>query len=56
MSTTCSFRTIEHTHDECRGKDSIKKYSEPLKEHAMKIINFKKEKKGIINKHPAGII
>ena len=56
MCTTCSFRTIEHKHDEYRGKDSIKKYSEPLREHALKIINFKKEKKEIIIKNPAGII
>ena len=28
-----------------RGQDSMKKFCESLREHAMKVINFKKKKK-----------
>ena len=42
MSTISSFRSIENKHDVYRGKDCIKKFCEFLREHAMKIINFKK--------------
>ena len=31
-------------HDVYRGKDCMKKFPESLREHARKIINFKKEK------------
>ena len=34
----------------------MKKFSESLGEHAMKIINFKKKKKKVINKRTAEII
>ena len=34
----------------------MKKFYEYLREHAMKIINFKKKKNEIINKIAAGII
>ena len=34
----------------------MKKFCEYLREHAMKIINFKKKKNEIINKIAAGII
>ena len=51
MSTILPFRSIENKH----GKDCMKKFCEFLREHAMKIINFKKKKK-IINKRAAGII
>ena len=43
MSTISSFRSIENKHDVCRGKDCMKKFCEYLREHAMKIINFKKK-------------
>ena len=55
MSTISSFRSIENKHDVYRGKDCMKKFCESLREHAMKIINFKK-KKNEINKTAAGII
>ena len=44
MSTISSFKDIENRHDVYRGKDCIKKFYESLREHAMKIINFKKKK------------
>ena len=56
MSTISSFRTIENKHDVYRGKDCMKKFSEFLREHAMKIINSKKEKKEVISKRGAGIM
>ena len=56
MSTISSFRSIENKHDVYRGKDCMRKFSEFLREHAMKIINFKKKKNEVINKRAAGII
>ena len=56
MSTISSFRSIENKHDVYRGKDCMKKFCEFLREHAIKIINFKKKKNEIINKRAAGII
>ena len=44
MFTILSFISIENKHDVCRGKDCMKKFCESLREHAMKMINFKKEK------------
>ena len=44
MSTISSFKSIENKHDVCRGKDCMKKFCESLREHAMRIINIKKEK------------
>ena len=38
-------------HDVYRGKGHMKKFCESLREHTMKIINFKKNK--IINKRAA---
>ena len=55
MSTISSFRSIENKHDVHRGKDCMKKFCDSIKEHAMKIINFK-EKSRIINKRAAEII
>ena len=43
MSTISSFKNIENRHDVYRGKDCMKKFCESLREHAMKIINFKKK-------------
>ena len=45
MSTISSFRSMENKHhDVYRGKDCMKKFCEPLREQAMKIITFKKKK------------
>ena len=45
-----SFRCIENKNDVYRGKDSMKKFCEHLKEHAMKIINFNKKKIKLLTK------
>ena len=50
MSTISSFRSIENKHDMYRGKDCMKKLCEFLREHAMKIINFKKKKRKLLTK------
>ena len=39
-----SFKSIENKHVVCRGKDCMKKFSESLRKHAMKITNSKKKK------------
>ena len=44
MSTVSSFRSIENRYDVYRSKDCTKKFCEFLREHAMKIIHFKKKK------------
>ena len=44
MSRISSFENIEHKYDVYRGNDCMKNFCEFLKEHTMKIINFKKEK------------
>ena len=43
VSTISSFRNIENKHDVYRDKDCMKKFCKSLREHAMKIINFKKK-------------
>ena len=50
MTTISSFRSIENKHDVYRGKDCMKKFYEFLREHAMKIINFKKKKMKLLTK------
>ena len=45
MSVISSFKIIESKHDVYRGKDCMKKFCEPLREHAIKIIYFKKKKR-----------
>ena len=50
MSTISSFRSIENKHDVYRGKDYMKKFCQFLREHAMKIINFKKKKIKLLTK------
>ena len=45
MSKISSFKSIEIKHDIYRSEDCIKKFDESVREHAMKIINFKKKKK-----------
>ena len=44
VSTISWFRSIENKHDVYRGKCYMKKFREFLREHPMKIINFKKKK------------
>ena len=44
MSTISSFKRIGKRHDVYRGKDCIKMFCESLREHVMKIINFRKKK------------
>ena len=45
MSTISSFKSIEIKHGVYRYKDCMTKSCECIREPAMKIINFKKEKK-----------
>ena len=47
---------MKNKHDVYKGKDCMKKFCESLREHAIKIINFIKKKKEIINKQTARII
>ena len=47
MSTISSFRSIENKHDVYTGKNCMKKF---FREHAMKIINFKKKKMKLLTK------
>ena len=56
ISTVSSFTSIENNHNVYRGKECMKKFCQFLREHAMRIINFKKKKNEIINKRVAGII
>ena len=44
MSTISSFKSIENEHDVYRSKDCMKMFCEFLREHAMKIVNFKRKK------------
>ena len=50
MSTISTFRSIENKHDAYRGKSCMKKCCESLREHAIKIINFKKKKMKLLTK------
>ena len=50
ISTKSSFNSIENKHDVCRGNDYTKKFCKFLREHAMKIINFKKKKLKLLTK------
>ena len=45
VSTILSFRSIENEHDVYRGNKCMKKFYEPLREDAMKIVICKKKKK-----------
>ena len=44
MSAISLFKSIENKHDVYRGKDSMEKFCESLREHKMEILNFKKMK------------
>ena len=48
LPTISSFKSIENKRDVYRNKDCMKKFSESLRQHAMKIINFLKNE--VINK------
>ena len=50
MSTASSFRSMENKHDVYRSKNCMKKFCEFLREHIIKIINFKKKKMKLITK------
>ena len=50
MSKISSFKSIENKHDVYWGKDCMKKFCESLREHAMKIINFKQKKMKLLTK------
>ena len=45
LFTHCWFDNIKYNHDYYRGRDCIRKFSEDLKEHAAKIINYEKKMK-----------
>ena len=53
MSTILLFKDIEIKHDVHRGRDCMKKFCESLKEHFVKIINFKKKNMKLLK---AGIV
>ena len=44
MSTISSFKSIENKHDVYRGNYCLKRFCEPLREHAIELIDFKKKK------------
>ena len=50
MSTISSLRSIENKHDVYRGEDCMKKFCESLREHTMKIIDFKKKRMKLLTK------
>ena len=50
MSTVSSFKSIENKHDVHRGKDCMKRFCESLREHTLKIINFKKKKMKLLTR------
>ena len=56
MSTISSFKGIENKHDVYRGKDCMKKFCESLKEHTMKIINFKKKTIKLLKSRQQGFV
>ena len=55
MSTILLFIGIGNKHDVYRGKDFMKKFCESIREHAMKIIDFKK-KNEVIKNQTTGIM
>ena len=50
MSAISSFRSTENKLDVYKGKDCMKKFCESLREHAMKIVNFKIKKVTLLTK------
>ena len=56
MSAISSFKHIENKHDVYRGNDCVRKFSESLREQAMKLVRFIKKKCYVINKRKAGTV
>ena len=56
MSTISLFKSIENTHEVYRGKEYTKTFCESVREHALEIINFIKQKDDVANKKAAGAI
>ena len=54
ISTISSFRSIQNKHDVYSGEDCMKMFCEYLKEHAMKIINFKKKQMKSLTRNHMG--
>ena len=50
MSTISLFRSIENKHDVYSGKDCMKKTSDLLRAHALKIISFDQKKMKLLAK------
>ena len=50
MSTKSLFRSTENKHGVYRGKYCVKKFCESLREHSIKITNFKKKKMKLLTK------
>ena len=50
MSEISSFKSKITRHGVYRGENCMKKFRESLREHAMKIINFKKKKMKLLTK------
>ena len=44
MSPISLLKKLENNHDVDRSKDCIRNFCEPLREHAVRIISFKKKK------------
>ena len=55
VSTISSFESIEKKHDVYTSQDYTKKFCKSLREHAVKITNFKKKKRNYY-KRTAGIL
>ena len=56
MSTILLFKSIGNKHDVYKGKDYMKTFCESVREHALEIINFIKQKNDVANKKAAGAI
>ena len=56
MSTISLFRSIKNKQNIYRGKDCMKNFCEFLRQHAMKIINFKKKKMKLLIKMLKSVI
>ena len=50
MSTISSFRSIDNKHDVYRGSDCMKTFCGSLREHTMKVVNFKKKRMKLLTK------
>ena len=50
MSIVSSFTSVKNKRNLCRAKDCMKIFLETLREHAMKMINFKKKNMKLFTK------